>query len=258
MTSDAQRPSAPRLYSLYLGGRHYGDVEQAFAEETVYPLIPFIVEWAQLSREFLKRAVRFCHEQGIRQFLDVGAGYPTPGGNVHELASGARVVYVDNDPDVVDALSGLTSGYAKAQVISGDLRRPAEVLRRLDGPLNLAEPTALLMNAVLHFIDQPASPVHDWVEALAPGSYLVISHGVVDDASASPDDRAELVRRYTRDSATVIPRTAGQISEFFRGLELVPPGLVPAADWRSSIPRALHDQRARRGSLAGVGYKPLR
>ncbi|GHF08489.1 hypothetical protein GCM10017786_47860 [Amycolatopsis deserti] len=258
MTTDDERPSASRLYNLYLGGEHHSALERTFAEETVYPLIPFIVEWAQLSREFLKRAVTFCHDQGIRQFVDIGAGYPTPGGNVHELAYDARVVYVDNDPDVVTALSDLTRDDSRVQVISGDLRRPADALRQLDGVLNLSDPTALLMNAVLHFVDQPAPLVHEWGGAFAPGSYLVISHGAVDDASASPDARAELVRRYTRNSATVIPRTAEEISEFFRGLEMVPPGLVPAADWRSGIPRALHDQRARRGSLAGVGCKPLR
>ncbi|WP_435582391.1 SAM-dependent methyltransferase [Amycolatopsis thermoflava] len=258
MTSHEQRPSASRLYSLYLGGTHYRDVEKSFAEQTVYPLIPFIVEWAQLSREFLKRAVAFCHQRGIRQFVDVGAGYPTPEWNVHDIVPGACVVYVDNDPEVVIALSELAGGDIGPHAVLGDVRRPSDLLKRLDDLLDLAQPVALLMNSVLHFVEHPAPLVSEWMEALAPGSYLVVAHGAVDDASAPPDDRAELVRRYARNSARLIPRTTVQIAEFFRGLELVPPGLVPAADWRSDIPPAFHDQRARRGCLAGVGYKQRR
>lgn len=258
MTAHEQTPSASRLYSLYLGGTYYGEIEKTFAEQTVYPLTPFIVEWAQLSRGFLKRAVAFCHEHGIRQFVDVGAGYPTPEWNVHDIVPGACVVYVDNDPEVVTALSGLAAGDIRPHAVLGDLRRPSDVLAKLEDLLDLEQPTALIMNSVLHFVEHPEPVVGEWVDALAPGSYLIVAHGAVDDASATPDDRAELVRRYARNSATVIPRTTVQIAEFFRGLALVPPGLVPAADWRSDIPSAFHDQRARRGCLAGVGYKQRR
>ena len=53
---------------------------------------------ARRNRAFLRRAVRFCVEQGIRQFLDIGSGVPTAG-NVHEVSADAQppahVVYVD-------------------------------------------------------------------------------------------------------------------------------------------------------------------
>src|SRR5271165_163663 len=43
-------------------------------------------------------ATRFLAGQaGLRQFLDIGSGFPTSP-NVHEIAEGGRVVYVDNDP----------------------------------------------------------------------------------------------------------------------------------------------------------------
>ena len=53
----------------------------------------------------LARAVRFLAEEaGIRQFIDIGAGFPAAG-NVHQVAREleplSRVVYVDNDPVVV-------------------------------------------------------------------------------------------------------------------------------------------------------------
>ena len=258
MTGDEHRPSPARMYNLYLGGTYYGEIEQEFADSTVYPLIPFIVEWAELTRGFLQRAVTFCHEQGIRQFIDAGAGYPVPEGNVHEIAADARVVYVDHDRDVAAVLAALAGGESRLRAVHGDISRPRDVLARIGDSLDLSKPAALLMNSVLHSVEQPTRLVREWVAALAPGSFLVLSHAVAGVGLASPDDRAELVQRYLRDAVTTIPRTAEQVAGFFGGLDLIPPGLVPAADWRSSIPPALHDQLARRATLAGVGRKPHR
>src|SRR2546430_10358737 len=64
-------------------------------------VVPEAERAAQQNRAFLGRTVRFCVEQGIRQFLDLGSGIPTVG-NVHEIAQRVdpecRVGYVDNDP----------------------------------------------------------------------------------------------------------------------------------------------------------------
>jgi hypothetical protein len=48
-------------------------------------------------------------------------------------------------------------------------------------------------------------------------------------------------------------RTAAQVEGYFAGLDLVPPGVVPVADWRPDpgpFPSPQVD------SLAGVGRKP--
>jgi S-adenosyl methyltransferase len=53
------------------------------------------------NKEFLGLAVAWVAGQGIRQFIDLGAGMPTSPAT-HETAqaaaTGARGVYLDNDP----------------------------------------------------------------------------------------------------------------------------------------------------------------
>jgi hypothetical protein len=102
-TIDIEQPSAARMYDYYLGGSHNfaADREVAAKALATMPDGPLI---AQANRAFLRRAVRYCADRGIRQFLDIGSGIPTLG-NVHEVAqqaaSDSRVVYVDVDPVAV-------------------------------------------------------------------------------------------------------------------------------------------------------------
>src|SRR5262249_14696054 len=134
---------------------------------------------------------------GIRQFLDVGSGIPTQG-NVHEIAqrvaADSRVVYVDIDPVAVGEGLELLAGNPNATSIRGDVREPGQILghpavRRL---LDLSQPTALLLVAVLHFISDDEAPhaaVAELVDALAPGSYLALSHGANELPADSSDAR---------------------------------------------------------------------
>lgn len=94
---DLDKPSAARVYDHLLGGAHNFAADRQLAGDFLSAL-PSARDVARLNRAFLRRAVVFMAEQGIRQFLDVGSGIPTAG-NVHEIAQGvdpqARVVYVD-------------------------------------------------------------------------------------------------------------------------------------------------------------------
>lgn len=73
-----------------------------------------------------------------------------------------------------------------------DLADPEQVLAAVSGPggLDLSQPVGLLLLAVLHFIPATAGPrgiVRTLADALAPGSYLVISHLTKDfDPKACP------------------------------------------------------------------------
>jgi hypothetical protein len=59
---------------------------------------------AVVNRAWLRRAVRFGAEQGIRQFPGIGSGMPAAG-HVHEAVQAidpaSRVVYVDDEPVAV-------------------------------------------------------------------------------------------------------------------------------------------------------------
>jgi trans-aconitate methyltransferase len=257
--TEATRPNVARIYDYLLGGTENYDIDKRAAEELLSAL-PDAAVAAWDNREFLGRAVRFiAQESGIRQFVDIGTGLPTRG-NVHSAVEqfnpDARIVCVDYDPEVVAHARSLLAGQRMVVAIEGDLRHveqifSQEVVCRL---INFREPVAVLLVAILHFIRDDEHPYHivDQIkDAIAPGSYLVISHVTADDIT---DEAAERARRlYYRASAPVIPRTYGDIAHFFDGLEILSPGVVNVSAWRSNW---MPTEPGRTMSYAAVGRKP--
>ena len=98
--SDPAQPAAARIYDYLLGGKDNYAVDRA-ASEKVLAVAPDQRWLAQANRAFAIRAVRVLAEAGVRQFIDLGTGFPTSP-SVHEAARqadpSARVVYVDHDP----------------------------------------------------------------------------------------------------------------------------------------------------------------
>ena len=128
---DLDKPNAARVYDYYLGGDHNFAVDRQMGDEAIrlWPELPLIM---QANRAFLRRAVHYCVEQGIRQFLDLGSGIPTVG-NVHEVAQlaapGSRVVYVDTDPVAVAYSKNLLADNADADIVRADARQSGHALR---------------------------------------------------------------------------------------------------------------------------------
>ncbi|MBO3751656.1 SAM-dependent methyltransferase [Streptosporangiaceae bacterium NEAU-GS5] len=225
------------MYDYYLSGKDNYAADRAAAEEVI-ARFPLTREIARANRAFLGRAVRFlAAEAGIGQFIDLGAGLPTQD-NVHQVAQranpDARVVYVDCDPVVLVHARAILARDGQTEAIPGDVRVPAEILGDCDlhALLDLSRPVALLLVAVLHFIpdeEGPHAAVKTLMEALVPGSYLVVSH---------VEYRPELVEAagvYKRANAPVVLRTPEEIGTFFEGLTLVEPGLVNVRSWRPDL-----------------------
>ncbi len=148
------------------------------------------------NRGLPPRAVTtLTQEAGVRQFLDVGTGLPTQE-NVHQIAQRitpeSRVVYVDNHPVVLaHARALLTSGpEGRTDYIDADLEEPARILEEAAKTLDFEQPIALVLVAILHFIeDEAAYPiVRELVEALPSGSRLVLSH-LTEDLNAETSGR---------------------------------------------------------------------
>jgi hypothetical protein len=197
---------------------------------------PEFLDYAVGNRKFLVRATRYlAAEAGIRQFLDIGTGFPTSP-NVHEIAAEAaedsRVVYVDNDPMVYAHAQGLLAKAPGATAVLADLRDPDRVLRAAGERLDLDKPVGLMFVACLHHIrdhDDPAGIVARYLEKMAPGSYLVLSHCTSDmnpermHASSVGAEQAGL---------TFVPRGRDEILKLFNGKPLIDPGLVLVNYWR--------------------------
>jgi O-methyltransferase involved in polyketide biosynthesis len=254
---DATVATAARMYDYWLGG-HENFAADRIAALKVTEMSPEVPLVARANRAFLGRTVRFlAGEAGIRQFLDLGAGLPTRG-NVHQVAQaitpGARVVYVDNDPMVHAHSRALKTGEGTA-VIQADLRDAGTILghpdtRRL---IDFSEPLAILFAAVLHFVGDPDAheAVARFTSAAAPGSYLVLSHGSIDQ---DPEAAAAAAAQYASTANPVTPRTREKILAFFDDLEILEPGLVPVQQWRPGEPDAADPGKV--WLLGGVGRKP--
>jgi trans-aconitate methyltransferase len=169
------------------------------------------------------------------------SGIPTAG-NVHEIAQektpDARVVYVDIDPIAVAESLDLLKGNDLATAVRADIRYPQEVLdhprtRRL---LDFDRPIAVMMAAVLHFVPDDAEAyelVARFVETLAPGSYVVVSHIATESFIPGTEQRQAATEVYERQTATPIrPRDRAEVRRFFAGLELLNPDLIWPHEWR--------------------------
>lgn len=256
---DVDRASAARMYDYYLGGSHNFAADRDMAQQAI-EILPELPQNMRTNRAFLRRAVRFLVDAGVRQFLDIGSGIPTAG-NVHEVAQRAspdvRVVYVDSDPVAVAHSRAILAGDESTGVVQADLRQPDQVLsdpelRRL---LDLDKPIAVLMAAVLHFVpdaDDPRALVERYRQAIAPGSYLVLSHGTDEDL---PDESSRMLALYARSASPLTARSRAEVTDLLSGFELVEPGVVYLPFWRPDSSEDIEDHPERCAAFAAVGRK---
>jgi hypothetical protein len=235
---DTTTPNVARIYDYLLGGKDNFAADREAAGQLV-AAIPDVAAIARDNRSFLGRVVRYLTGQaGVRQFLDLGGGLPTQA-NVHELAQGVapdvRVVYVDNDPVVASHGRALLFTRDRVAMVLADLRDPASVWQHPEvaGLLDWTQPIAVLCTSTLHFVAdeyEPHQVIGQYRDRMAPGSYLVITHGTMEEDPAGERDKAAGV--YRRASSQLHVRPLADVRRFFDGFELVEPGLVWIAEWR--------------------------
>ena len=258
---DIDTAQSARVYDFLQGGAENFSVDREAVKQITDRAVGLEKSRKQVraKRMFLGRAVRYlAGEAGIRQFLDIGTGIPSPE-NVHSVAQSVapecRVVSVDNDPVVLayaHELRRSTPGGA-ADYIDGDLRNPADILSRAAATLDFNEPIAVVFVGVLHHFsddEDPWSIVRRYVDALPSGSYVVIEHI---GESKELVELGEAVKS-VQDGAsfTLIARSRAEVGRFFEGLELVEPGLVSIDDWRPEGP----PPEVETPNPCGVGRKP--
>jgi hypothetical protein len=129
-------------------------------------IYPGIRESARANRAFLARSVRhLAGTEGIRQFLDIGTGLPTAS-NTHEVAQAiapeSRIVYVDNDPLVLDHARALLTSRPEGVTayLDADPRDTGTILAQAAQTLDFTQPVAIMLMAVVHYLPDEAQARH--------------------------------------------------------------------------------------------------
>ena len=239
-TFDTRVAHIARVYDYWLGGKDNYAADRAAAEQVIaaYPTIRTSV---RAQRAFLGRAVHYlAADEGIRQFLDIGTGLPSAN-NTHEVAQrtapDARVVYVDKDPIVLSHARALLTGSPQGatEYVDADLRDTSPILEQAAVTLDFRQPMAVMLIGVLHCIpddDDPPGIVARLMDAVPPGSHLIISHPAADIQAEAMAAGSALLNEAL--AAPVTFRNRGQVARLFGRLDLVEPGLVSTSQWRSS------------------------
>ena len=264
---DSERPLASyasiahvaRVYDYLLGGKDNFAVDREAAEQAMR-INPDIVPTVRANRAFGVRTTSYLACQaGIRQFLDIGTGLPT-NNNIHEVAQSiapeSRIVYVDHDPIVLTHARALLGSAPEGvtDYIEADLREPGKILAEAARTLDFSRPVAIMLTAILHLIpdrDDPYDLVSQLVNAVVPGSYVVISHAASDIDTGAMISMANRLNELMAQPA--VPRTHREVAAFFAGLELLEPGLVRIPEWR---PASVSESAVRAQMWGAVGRKP--
>ncbi|WP_461036332.1 SAM-dependent methyltransferase, partial [Streptomyces mayteni] len=167
----------------------------------------------------------------------------------------SRIVYVDNDPLVLAYAQALltSSPEGATRYIDADLRHPEGIVAAARSTLDFTRPIALVLSDVMgHVVDdeEAQSIVRRLVAELAPGSYLVLSHGV------ALDPVLIAAQQEYNDSGAVpyVLRTPERIERFFEGMEFVPPGVVSMPRWRADVPALVEEPHG--VGMGGVARVP--
>ncbi|MBP0461606.1 SAM-dependent methyltransferase [Streptomyces montanisoli] len=234
---DTSKPHPARVYDCLLGGKDNYPVDRQVARQ----LPENSPRDARLNRAFMHRAVAWLAESGIDQFLDIGTGIPTEP-NLHQVAQRAnpacRVVYSDNDPIVLRHAEALliSTPEGATDYIQADVREPEVILQHARSFLDFSRPVALSLIALMHFIpdgDDPYAIARALTDALAPGSFFVLTQGTAD---FHPDLAATVSGTYKSGGISLALRSREQVARFFDGLDLEEPGLVRATEWYRTGP----------------------
>lgn len=250
-----------RARDVWLDGSHHRDrADLEFAENIalVAPHIPYLV---RAQRAMLRRMVRYLVGQGVKQFLDLGSGIPACG-HVHEIAQAidpaCRVVYVDNAPGIAKDGKEIVADNDRVAYLCADFRHVDEIVGAVGTSrlIDLEQPAAvLLIETLLHLpdSDDPDSTVARYVDVLARGSYLGISHFGITEAIEAGFEMFN--RMFGSAPPVVFLRDVERVRDFFAGLELVEPGLVPLPLWRPDPDDVIDRDPELAQVYAGLGRK---
>lgn len=255
----ADRPNAARVHGYLLGGKDHFGVDRAVADR-ITGVFPGAGLLARANQRFLARAVRFCAEEGVDQFLHIGTGMPTTPA-VQDVARAvrpwARIVGADLDPVALCYGRALVDDGAGTRIVEGGLRRPAEILANpvVEQLIDFGRPVAVLAVSSAEGVADDTAVAEAFAllrDRMAPGSALVYSHVT---STGSAPGVLERLAGVCRDSGCEVAfRNRERILALAGGFGLVEPGLVDVQCWRGEPGTSGRPMDVR--ILGGVAYKP--
>ena len=229
---DFARPNVARIYDVLAGGRDNFAADGELAGRLL-EVCPSLRNLVQENRAFIARAVTWAAQDGIGQFADVGTGTsvrPPVGDPARAVIPGARIAYIDHDPIVIAIARALLADDEGTAAAAADLTDPAAVLahQEVRAVIDPAEPVCVVLGLALSLmpVRQAREAVAGYADLIAPGSHGVISCARSDDEEL----RKQFSEAFT--AADSYNHSPDEVKGFLAGLELVPPGLVAAPNWR--------------------------
>ena len=252
-------PSRPRIFSYWLGGTDHTAADRAEADRIEH-INPAVRQMVRNSVLFAVRAATWAiAEAGIAQVIDLNAGFPGPD-SIHHAARHvrpeARIAYAASDPEVADRWDGLLAerpvpGVAAA---AADFTDPDAVLGdpHLKNVVDVSEPACLLFTLALSTMPPGRARrlVAAYARLVAPGSVVAVACPRIDD----PAVQERVAAAWTAPRAWNFTRP--QVTALFGGLQMVPPGIAPAANLRPGWERVPESAPWPGYVLAGIGRKP--
>ncbi|GAB3893663.1 SAM-dependent methyltransferase [Kibdelosporangium lantanae] len=240
---DTNRAGITRVHNALLGGRDNYDVDRA-VRDRLLAIDPSFPAAAQDVRGFAFRTVRYIAPH-LTQFLDCGLHLPIEDNSHAVVGPGSTVVYASVDPLMLSQARAELADKPNTYVTEVNISRADRVLNDpvVRRHLDFSKPIGLLHVMTLHHFpdhDDPWLTMAQYIDALAPGSYVVLTH-MLDPGPDEPllaDTIARVAEVYRASFTTGWPRRAERIQDLLPGLELVPPGLVPTGEWRPERPPA--------------------
>jgi hypothetical protein len=262
---DMNKAGITRVHDALLGGTDHFPVDRAVRDRMVAVDPDFPIA-ARDVRAFLVRAVRYLiRDAGMTQFLDCGVRLPIAENSHtwgHQIAPDTTVVYASVDPLVVSRARAALSPSDHTFVTEVNISHANRVLTDpvVRKNLDFSRPMGLLHALTLQHIpdhDDPWLTMQQYVDALAPGSYVLLVH-MLDPGTGHPlaGTIARLGEVYRATLGTGWARSAERILDLLPGLDLVEPGLVPVGDWRPETPRPARLGAMQQLLVCAVARKP--
>lgn len=251
-----QNANASRVYGWYLGDsqNYAADREAARAALAV---APWAQQSARINRAFQLQSYTWARDMGVRQFLDLGCGWPHHPVLYDVLGRELAVVYVDHDPGVAAHLSTELDQGDATTVIRADIVHMGSFLTsaQMRAAIDLDRPVAVFLGDVLPWwpddtvVQQAMSELRAWMPA---GSILAITHLTAD---FTPSTVAALVDTYAEHGLTVRPRSREEIASLFGDFGHQGPGLCATGQWHEASPYARRPPE-HSTAFAGIAVKP--